>query len=83
MFKKLAFALTLVLVMVITACGPAATTEAPSLMRRTHRLPLTATATPRGWTSRHGIDHPVGPVVSCRLPAADRQHVRSRNRHQG
>ncbi|MBE3066404.1 MAG: extracellular solute-binding protein [Chloroflexi bacterium] len=30
MFKKLAFALTLILVLVITACGPAATTVAPA-----------------------------------------------------
>jgi multiple sugar transport system substrate-binding protein len=46
MFKKLAFALTLVMVMVITACGPAATTVAPATVAPAPATAAPATAAP-------------------------------------
>ena len=42
MFKKFGFALMLVMVMVITACGPAATTAAPATAAPATAAPATA-----------------------------------------
>jgi len=64
MLKKLAFALTLVMVMVITACGPAATTAAPAPATVAPAPATAAPATAAPATAAPATAAPAGPKVS-------------------